>query len=133
VWALLDAGAAEVRVWNRTPERARALCEELGAVVVAAAEPADLLVHCTASGLTDPASTFKQLPVSADDLDGYQCVVDFTYRDAGSALVQAARARSPEVIDGFELLVRQGALSFELFTGRPAPLEAMRAAVREHD
>jgi shikimate dehydrogenase len=34
------------------------------------------------------------------------------------------------VVDGLEVLVRQGALSFERWTGREAPLEAMRAAVR---
>ena len=40
VWALLDAGAAEVRVWNRTADRARQLCAELGGVPAAAPGPA---------------------------------------------------------------------------------------------
>ena len=40
-------------------------------------------------------------------------------------------ARSIPVVDGFELLVGQGALSFERFTGLPAPVDAMRAAVRQ--
>ena len=54
VWALLDAGAREVRVWNRTPERARELAADLGATAGRArAEPADLLVNCTSVGL-DP-------------------------------------------------------------------------------
>src|ERR1700693_1529575 len=43
VWALLDAGAAAVLVWNRHPERARALSEELGATPVGKATPADFL------------------------------------------------------------------------------------------
>src|SRR5205085_12410419 len=51
VWALIDAGAREVRVWNRTPERAAQLATELGAVAVTRAEPADILVHCTSGGL----------------------------------------------------------------------------------
>ena len=62
VWALLDAGAGDVRVWNRTPERAGALCAEIGGRPVEGADPADLLVHCTSSGLDDPETTFKQLP-----------------------------------------------------------------------
>lgn len=128
-WALLDAGAREVRVWNRTPERARALSVELGAVAVTRAEPADLLVHCTASGLHPADDAFKPLPVDADDLARYECVVDLVYRDTETSLVQAARARGVRVVDGRELLVRQGALSLELFTGRAAPIESMRRAV----
>ncbi len=130
VWALLDAGASEVRVWNRTPQRARRLCAEIGGKSVDTAEPADLLVHCTSSGLDAPDSTFEQLPLDADGLDRYNCVVDFVYRDAGTPLAQAARARCIDVVDGFELLVGQGALSFERFTDLPAPVETMRSAVR---
>jgi shikimate dehydrogenase len=130
VWTLLDAGASDVRVWNRTSGRARKLCAELGGTPVDTAEPADLLVHCTASGLDDPDSTFEQLPLGPEQLDQYGCVVDFVYRDSGTSFVQAARAQSISAVDGLELLVRQGALSFERFTGLPAPVDAMRAAVR---
>jgi shikimate dehydrogenase len=133
VWALLDAGAREVRVWNRTPQRAAKLSEQLGALTVGRAEPADLLINCTSSGLDASGSTFKQLPVGVDGLGRYECVVDFVYSDVGTELVRAARERSIPVIDGFELLLRQGAISFEQFTGRPAPVEAMRSALRAHD
>ncbi len=51
VWALVDAGAGEVRVWNRRPERARRLCAELGCAAVDRAAPADLLVNCSPIGL----------------------------------------------------------------------------------
>ena len=129
VWALLDAGASEVRIWNRTGERARALADELGGVAVDRAEPADLLVHCTASGLGASQDAFTTLPLAADDMANYGCVVDLVYGDAETALVREARARRVPVVGGRELLVRQGALSFELFTGRPAPIELMRRAV----
>jgi len=69
VWALLDAGAADVRVWNRTPARARELCAELGGTQVELIEPADLLVNCTSIGLRAGDLPFKALPLSADDLD----------------------------------------------------------------
>jgi shikimate dehydrogenase len=130
VWGLLDAGAGRVAVWNRSLARAVELCEELGAAAVELPEPADLLVNCTPIGLDDSATALKQFPVSADELTKYDCVVDFVYRDTGTVLVQAAKARSIAVIDGYELLVRQGALSFEQFTGRPAPIETMRAAAQ---
>jgi shikimate dehydrogenase len=129
VWALLDAGASQVRVWNRTPERARTLAAEVGGVAVEDAGPADLLVHCTASGLDPGQDTFKTVPVDADDLNGYECVVDLVYTDTETPLVQAARARRVRVVGGRELLVRQGALSFQQFTGRAAPVDVMRRAV----
>jgi shikimate dehydrogenase len=130
VWALTDAGAREVRVWNRTPERGERLAAELGATAVAGAAPADLLVNCTASGLDPLEDPFKPLPIAADDLARYECVVDLVYTETETSLVNAARARGVRVVDGRELLVRQGALSFALFTGRPAPVELMRRAVR---
>jgi shikimate dehydrogenase len=129
VWALLDSGAREVRVWNRTPERAELLCAELGGEPVRTAEPADILVHCTSSGLDGLDSTFKQLPIEADDLLRYRCVVDLVYTEAETQLVRSARERSVPVVDGLELLVGQGALSFELFTGIPAGVDVMRAAL----
>lgn len=128
VWALLQAGAAEIRVLNRSPQRARELCDRLGGIVADQAQPADLLVNCTAVGLgSEPA--FEQLPIGPDDLTGYGCVVDFVYVAPGTELVRAARERGVAAVDGLELLVGQGALSFERFTGRAAPLEAMRRAV----
>jgi shikimate dehydrogenase len=130
VWALLDAGAAEVWIWNRTPERAKALSEELGGTPVDSSRPADLLVHCTSIGLDGGSSTFKQLPLAADALSRYDCVVDLVYSPHETTLVRAARERGAAVVDGLDLLVRQGALSFERFTGRPAPLEVMREAAR---
>jgi shikimate dehydrogenase len=61
-----------------------------------------------------------------------QTVVDLAYYADGreTALVAAARAAGCEVVDGLEALVRQGAASFTCWTGEPAPLDVMRAAVR---
>jgi shikimate dehydrogenase len=130
VWALREAGA-EVAVWNRTPERARALAADLDVRAAEAAEPADLLVNCTAAGLEDPATTFKELPVAADGLGAYACVVDLVYRVGGTALLEAARRQGCTVVDGIEVLVHQGALSLEAWTGREAPIEAMAQAAHD--
>ncbi len=130
VWALLDAGAAEVRVWNRTPARAQLLCAELGGRPVEALEPADLLVNCTSVGLEPGAAELKIGRLGADHLQGYHCVVDLAYRPGPTALIAMTRQLGVPAVDGLEILVRQGALSFERWTGRPAPLEAMRAAAR---
>lgn len=129
VWALLQAGAAEVRVWNRTAERARLLCAEIGGTPVDQATPADLLVHCTSSGLDSSGDIFKELPLTADAVGAYECVVDLVYSDEQTQLTSAATARRLAVVDGLELLIAQGALSFGLFTGRFAPVRAMREAI----
>jgi shikimate dehydrogenase len=129
VWALRRAGAADVAVWNRTPERARALADALGARAVERPGRAEIVVNCTSVGLADPDATFKALPLPADSLDAGSCVVDMVYRDGGTRLLEAARTRGAGVIDGLEILVAQGAASFERWTGRTAPREAMRAAV----
>jgi shikimate dehydrogenase len=128
-WALRDAGAADVTVWNRTPQRARALAAHVGVRAVERAHPADLLVNCTAVGLGGSGSAaLKDLPVRADALCEYTCVVDLVYRDGGTPLLAAAARQGCAVVDGLEVLVRQGALSLEAFAGRPAPVAVMRAA-----
>jgi shikimate dehydrogenase len=134
VWGMLNAGASEVRVWNRSLARGRQLCDELGADPLESASApaqlrADVLVNCTSVGL-DGSDPFDRLPLRPDDLGQYGCVVDLVYTVGGTALVAAAQERGVPVVDGLEVLVRQGALSFERFTGRPAPVQAMRAAVR---
>jgi shikimate dehydrogenase len=130
VWALLSAGVSDVMVWNRTPERAQRLCAELGGRVVESAEPADLLVNTTSVGLQSDDDPFKELPLEADELDGYPCLVDLVYGTRPTRLTAAARAAGAEVVDGLEVLVRQGARSFERWTGRAAPLDVLRAAAR---
>jgi shikimate dehydrogenase len=126
-WALAAAGA-DVAVWNRTPERAEALAADLGVRAVPGAVPADILVNCTSVGLHDPAATFKALPVEADELGAGSLVVDMVYRAGGTRLLEAARSRGARVVDGLEILVAQGAASFERWTGMEAPREAMREA-----
>ena len=130
VWALLRAGASPVEVWNRTPARARSLTAELGGRAVERPSTAQIVVNCTSVGLADPAVTFKALPLQADSLGAGSCVVDMVYRDGGTRLLEAARTRGADVIDGLEILIAQGAASFERWTGRTAPRQAMRDAVR---
>jgi shikimate dehydrogenase len=101
-------------------------------VTAATAVPAGgrgLLVHCTPVG---GIAALKQLPVPADVIERMDAVADFAYRADGSPtpLGAAALAAGVPLVDGLELLVRQGALSFELWTGIVPPLEVMRAAAR---
>jgi len=127
-WAMKAAGAAEVEVWNRDGERAAALAADLGVRAVTSPERADIVINCTSVGLSDPAATFKALPVRADELGAGSLVIDMVYRAGGTHLLEAARTRGAGVVDGLEILVNQGAASFERWTGLEAPREAMRVA-----
>ena len=131
VWALRSAGAHDVLVWNRTPERARTLCAQVGGRAVAKIDGgADLLVNCTAVGLRASDDPWRDLPLVADGMGGFGCVVDLAYGDGETDLIAAARRAGATAVEGLEVLVRQGGLSLELWTGRPAPLAQMRAAAR---
>lgn len=133
-WALQDAGA-EVSVHNRTAERAVKLADDLHvAVAFETAGGADfpLIVNTTAVGMdagTSEEAALDALGLDLDEIPPNATIVDFVYRDGGSPLSNAARSRGLTVVDGNELLARQGALSFEIWFDRPAPLQAMRAAL----
>lgn len=131
VHALVEAGAADVMVWNRTFERAERLCAQLGGRAVRCAEPANLIVQCTAVGLKGSEDPFKRLPLDADTFEAGISVVDLVYRADGTTFLATARRRGADVIDGLEVLVGQGALALELWTGRPPPRDVMRSAVSD--
>jgi shikimate dehydrogenase len=136
VWALREAGASEVSVWNRTPERAIELAGEFGVRSVGAPGRADLLVNCTSVGLERSASEpegLNQLGLTFDQVGKYSYVVDLVYRSGVTPLLAAAREHGARTLDGLEILVAQGTLSFELWTGRSAPLEVMREAARDSE
>lgn len=134
VWAL-QHDRAEVSVFNRTGERAAKLADDLGVAVVLETKGGadfELIVNTTAVGMDEKVSEEDALLALGLDLEvvsSSAVVVDFVYRPGGSPLTTAALAAGLTVIDGNELLARQGALSFETWFERPAPLEAMRAAL----
>jgi shikimate dehydrogenase len=136
VWALREAGAREVSVWNRTAERAVELGRSLGVRTVALPERTDILINCTSVGLVRPASggdgDLNLLGLTHDLVGRYSYVVDLVYQqqDATTPLLAAARERGVPTLDGLEVLVAQGALSLELWTGCRAPIEVMRRAAR---
>jgi shikimate dehydrogenase len=143
VWALAGEGAA-VSVWNRTSERADEIVRDLalagentpaeGRLRAVTGEQArangyELFVNCTAVGMADE-DPFEQLPLDAGRLGPGVLVVDLVYAGSESRLVTEARARGATAVDGLEVLVRQGAESLRIWTGREPPLEVMRSAAR---
>lgn len=134
VVGLLDAGAPEIRVLNRTRSRADALVALDPARVVsgdwaavpAALSDAALLVNTTSLGMTGQpplALDLSSLPRSA-------VVTDIVYTPLETALLGAARARGCAVVDGLGMLLHQAVPGFERWFGvRPQVTPALRAAV----
>jgi len=134
VWALVQEGAT-VQIWNRSAGRSDDLARALGAQSVRELPEtgAALLVNCTSVGLHEQVSTFKELPLDADAIGDFRCITDLVYRQGGTELLRTAERAGCAVVDGLEILVHQGALSFEHWTGTVAPLDAMREGARGSD
>lgn len=140
VWALLDAGARSVFVANRTPERAQALAEDLRQFGVISAGPtggdemveamaiADVAVNATTMGMTTPEAAFD-----VDDLPDGASVFDLVYVPPETPLVATARKRGLRVCNGLEMLVRQGEIAFERWTGIGGTADVMREALATWD
>jgi shikimate dehydrogenase len=96
--------------------------------LAAALRETDLLINATPVGMDDPDATplalklLRQLPSGA-------CVFDIVYAPSETALVRTARELGLRASGGLPMLLHQGAAAFALWTGRPAPLDAMRAAL----
>ncbi|MGH2759763.1 MAG: shikimate dehydrogenase [Actinomycetota bacterium] len=128
-FALARSGA-EVRVANRTPQRAR----ELGHPVVEwadvpdAAGDFDLIVHTTTVGMDGESSVLGQDVLRSAAGRNLRAVLDVVYRPDETPLVRAARAAGLRTADGLRMLVHQAAEAWQLFFGSPAPADVMHEA-----
>jgi len=132
--ALLDAGAPEVRLLNRTPERARTLAGELGGPIYAvewaersaALDGAALLVNTTSLGMRGQ----PPLVLALDALPRTALVTDVVYTPLITALLAVARARGNPVVDGLGMLLHQARPGFRAWFGvDPVVDDDLRAAV----
>lgn len=134
VWAVADAGAAEVVVVNRTAARAEAAAALAGSVgrvaPVEAVADADVVVNATSVGMGAGADDDGPLPVPVEVLGDHQVVVDLVYQPLVTPLLRAAAAAGARSVDGLGMLVHQAARSIERWTGIVPDLAAMAAAAR---
>lgn len=142
--ALLEAGAAWLTIANRTRERAERLAEELRTWATApvavlpweatalgdALRQCDLVINATSVGMRhSPTEGQSPLPSLPDEplLGGHVVAVDLVYNPLDTPFLAAARRAGARTLNGLPILVEQGALAFERWTGRPAPRSVMRA------
>jgi shikimate dehydrogenase len=84
----------------------------------------DLLVNAT------PLGRREEMPIRPGALPRDGAVIDLVYVTGGTPLVRKARSLGLRTADGWEILLAQGAKSFEAWTGRPAPVSAMRETLQ---
>jgi shikimate dehydrogenase len=127
---LESAGAARIDVVARAPAKASWVAarpwtaDTLGALLPAC----DVLVDCTSMGLDPAREAAVPAPVDVALLPDGALVATLVYHRE-TALCAAARARGLRTLDGGPMLVHQGARAFTLWTGKPAPVDAMSAAL----
>lgn len=85
---------------------------------------ADLLVNAT------PLGRHEEMPIRPAALPRSGAVVDLVYVTGGTPLVRKARSLGLRTVDGWEILLGQGATAFLMWTGRSAPLDAMRETLQ---
>ncbi|MDA5192376.1 shikimate dehydrogenase [Govanella unica] len=128
--ALLEAGVPDIRLYNRSPERARELASVFERVTALPWEAREerladvgLLVNTTTVGMKDGAS-----PLALDKLNGQALVTDLVYVPLETPLLAAARARGNPVVDGLGMLIHQARPGFAAWFGvEVRPSEALRA------
>jgi shikimate dehydrogenase len=142
VVGLADAGAAEITILARRVEQAESLVSSLAAHAscplqargLDAAEgcfaTTTLLVQATSAtlGSNPNAEAFAEaLPIAALPRDA--AVADMVYQPLETTVLAAANARGLTTVDGLGMLLHQGAIAFELWTGLQPPLDVMRNAL----
>ena len=139
--ALAHAGCRQITTLNRTRARAEALVSEFieafpdvrleaggfpGDLQRASAD-ASLIVNCTPLGMAPAAQGLpwdRAVPLRAD-----QVVYDLIYNPSQTGLITLARDAGARAFNGLGMLLEQGALAFERWTGQAAPRDVMRAAL----
>lgn len=149
--ALLDNGIEELTLLGRTEAHLRSLAEHLGEISAASTawQPhprviamllidgadraigerlasADVVINATSLGLQ---ADDTRVLIDVNMLRATTTVMDMIFNPPMTPLLRAAQARGCPVLNGLSMLLHQGAMAFELWTGQPAPVDVMRRAL----
>lgn len=123
---------ARVLICNRSDDRAAALAKDVGAEAVSWAAlqegqvRADVLANTTSLGMQPDVNS---TPVPAAALPNFGLVFDAVYTPLETRLLREAKSAGAIAVNGVDMFVGQAAQQFELFTGKPAPMQLMRATL----
>jgi shikimate dehydrogenase len=112
---LAQSYGAEVKVEELTNENLKKAITDV-----------DIMVNATSIGMSPDND---QTPVPAELLHANLTVFDIIYNPLPTRLLREAKAAGAMTIDGLEMLVQQGAVSFEKWTAKQAPVDIMRKSV----
>lgn len=142
VYALHTLGVASISVFNRTPERAESLIEELRPHLIdtkleaapltdvgrleEALGQAGLLINATSVGMY-PVVDASPLPAGVD-LPAHLVVFDMVYNPQATRLLRQAKHAGARIVSGLDMLIGQGVEAFRLWTGRTPPVDVMQRA-----
>jgi shikimate dehydrogenase len=134
---LASENVAELFLVNRTSSKAEEIAVEIKkqspAVKVSVGFPksnVDLILNATSLGLK--AGDSSPLDEKQFSLTQTRAVYDMIYRPAETSLLAAAKVSGCRTANGLGMLLHQGAKAFEIWTGRPAPLDVMRRALEQN-
>ncbi len=140
VFGLAEAGCASVAILNRTVQKAHDLAMDIRAFfpfcrisghapkdLAFMASEATLIVNCTSLGMTPHVETTPWEEAVAFRPE--QVVYDLVYNPPQTRLLQKAAADGATAINGLGMLIWQGAIAFERWTGQLPPVDIMRTAV----
>jgi len=137
-YALLKGGVKFLSVVNRNFSRAKAVAELLGkrgnvlvyplkeSAIEVLLKDADLIVNTTSVGMREddpPLFDYSKIPEGIT-------VVDVIYNPPETPLLKAAKEKGCKTVNGLGMLIHQGAVAFEIWTGREAPVERMREVLK---
>lgn len=139
-FGLLEKRINSISILNRTPVHAEELCyllkkysPQTNFEVVSTEDRVpsfNLLVNCTPLGMEH--SGFEgSLPIRPEFISPSSLVFDLTYNPEQTPLLREAQKVGAKTLNGLSMLIYQGAASFKLWTGREAPIEAMREAISQ--
>ena len=130
-YGIIERGA-RLTIANRTAERGEQLANEVGAQAVPLSEveevEADIIVNTTTIGMHP---NVDETPVPATMLRKGMVVFDAVYNPLETRLLREAKAAGCRTVSGLTWFVRQASAQFELWTGKPAPVQIMEQVVRE--
>ena len=131
VAGLSDAGA-EVKIYNRTLEKAERLAAEFDCEFAPLSElpnlDAKLVINCTSIGMHPKVDA---TPVPQESLKPNMAVFDTVYNPAQTLLLKQAESKGAKTIDGISMFVNQAMAQFRLFTNADENAELMRKTVLE--